>query len=390
MVLSFDSIFPHFHRRHVRGLTHIRAVLAIMGGVLFWVGSWDIATSGKLLLAAGLDGASPKQYGLEYLVGTVACILCGSLHANAGLSPPPIPRAWTSGIPLILRLIIAAPATIVMWAGLYSLLGSTNLGFTQITLGEDFAGLMFGVGIMILTSTFHSTAYTEAAVSLEYTERRYARVWLIETLRALVSILGQTAVWFFSWNLLEVQVVELTVIPAGTTITPHGFRGLVRRKYEVVSEIGREGRLFQHLAYVGLGYGALAAAEVLVPSSWIVADVYEDAVQRADKSEGDSSAAARAAHPLESRLLLWLRSIVALAGQITCNTGFWVLFDEYLFVDETDTRNILYVLFGALLLFLTGYDTLLANVSLERDTDPSEGIAVDRDRLSIPSHDTDV
>ncbi len=89
----------------------MRAVLAIMGGVLFWVGSWDIATTGKLLLSAGLDGQSQTQYGIMFLLGTITCLLCNSLHANAGLTAPSLPRSWKSGLPLLLRFILAAPAT---------------------------------------------------------------------------------------------------------------------------------------------------------------------------------------------------------------------------------------------------------------------------------------
>ncbi len=68
-------------------------------------------------------------------------------------------------------------------------------------------------------------------------------------------------------------------------------------------------------------------------------------------------------------------------------TGFWVLFDEYLVTDDTYVRNMLYAFFGLLLLFLTGPETVVANLSLETDEDEEDSVipkAPQEDHLLTP------
>ncbi len=139
-------------------------------------------------------------------------------------------------------------------------------------------------------------------------------VALVEGIRALLSIFGQNVVWYFSWNLLEVQVVQLHAIKVSSNAPrPHDFRGVVRDKYEIVSEIGREGRLFQHLAYVAIGFLALIVADAMVASSWINPGGEEEI-----EEENAQSKSARDPHYLERRIFVWARSILALGGQV-CN-----------------------------------------------------------------------
>ncbi len=164
---------------------------------------------------------------------------------------------------------------------------------------------------MICTQTVHSTSYVGDSISCAPYSRNVASniaIAITEGIRAFISILGQTCVWFFSWNLLEVQVVELRVVAVGAA-TPHNFHGVVRRHYEVVSEIGQEGRLFQHIAYVAMGLLALVAAEAMVASSWIVVD---------DDDDGGDDECEDGPHdpPVEERVLFWFRSLLALAGQV--------------------------------------------------------------------------
>ena len=163
-------------------------------------------------------------------------------------------------------------SSVLMWAGLYALFASRNLGLTNLSLAKDTLGFTFGFIVLFLTQTVHSTAYTDDAPACAmYNSKHCLSYAFFEGIRALLSILGQTALWFFSWHFLEVAVIELHVIEIGQP-TPHGFHGVKRMQYEVVSEIGSEGRLFQHLAYIGLGMLALVMTESVVSSSWIAID----------------------------------------------------------------------------------------------------------------------
>ena len=100
-----------FLLRHHKGYLGVRAVIAIYASIMFWVGAWHLATSGRLLLSTGNDGDSSLQYGIEFLIGVVLCCVVNSLHSNAGLEAPPLSAKYRKGFMLFTRWLVAIPGT---------------------------------------------------------------------------------------------------------------------------------------------------------------------------------------------------------------------------------------------------------------------------------------
>lgn len=97
--------------RYKRDKVYLRAVVAIFSSILFWVGAWDIATSGRLVLSVGGDGDSNTLYGIEFLIGVLLCLIASSMQANAALPAPTLFPECSSGPVLFGRLLFAAPGT---------------------------------------------------------------------------------------------------------------------------------------------------------------------------------------------------------------------------------------------------------------------------------------
>ena len=297
------------------------------------------------------------------------------------------------------------------------------------TWQRDLGALALGSALVVASNTLHYQAYTvpdyiDADNVVTHRNPWRDHAWLV--VRSLVSFFGQNMLWIASWDLVIHQFAELDVKEILASELENGHNNTAQvLSQEVVSDLTKDGRLFQVLFAMACGVILLLASNAFVASSWIDTgdddeeeEEQEEEQEEAEKAEhrhqGEAPVLAletgkcaeplpedtvsRPAYELSSSeldgqafvvletaqpaarssllaslrqwdwsvvLVAWLRSIVASAGFQLNTNGAWALFDEFLWPDATNVgRNVTFILVGLALIAMTGIPTLLNNVGV--------------------------
>jgi len=304
---------------------HCKAFLSSWGGILVWVGGWDILTDSRAWPHSGWRCATLCLSGLGMTV------LTDTLYTNGGLSASWFSPGFGQGAPkltLIARTTLGLSGTIMLWAGIFNginyytwvdsaqeeeggWLGQAG-GWKYVT--KDLVCILFGLAMLGLTDTFWAVAALHPIRPSKGGAMHgpphpmadhESPGWVHFTTSALcvLSVAGQCAMWMGVWNLLE---------------------------YYFPSTIWRE------VAYVLGGLLIFSTTKTYLGRSYIAeAEQYE--VRR----------------PLSATLVA--RALVSILGHFLHMTGVWTLFDSYMWPECPDNRrNLVYVAVGLLGLQVSG------------------------------------
>eukprot|EP00053_Salpingoeca_punica_P003996 m.46477 g.46477 ORF g.46477 m.46477 type:complete len:399 (-) comp12544_c0_seq1:321-1517(-) len=315
-----------------RLVVYARAFLALYGSIIFWIGAWDLITESRVL-SARRSGELPRQHWEAIIHGRareILCLVLGYLgvvladthYGNAGLSgtwwPISFYRIRSPALRFVvkaLRLGVAVGSMLALWIGVYNVIEAYVLDNTRL---RNYIFLGVGFVLLCATSTLYHFSFVLPAGEDEDvpSSRSPPMVHLSMTLRASISIVAQNLVWVGAYDLLEEEAA--------------GWH--------------------RELFYWALGLMLILMTSITIEHSWIETEYKE-------------------APPQHPSLMMLGRCILAAAGQVIHNTGFWTLLDDDFVFDPSPSRNAVYAVVGFLCLVASRSINNNFGISVPHDAD---------------------
>lgn len=203
-------------------LHYVKAFSSLYGGTIFWIGLWE------LLWTWG--PTSLRRECAFFAVGMALVVVTDTLYFQGGLGGSFCPRCVRSHwAPNIVRLILAPVGMVILWVGAFDLLASfvwfdsyaeqpfagkydISTWAVQKCLIKDSAMFVGGLLVLLLLGVGFSIANVDPPTTWACLTRCNAPIALgeesiwrhaLRSVRSVVSIFAQCAVWLGAWNLLE-------------------------------------------------------------------------------------------------------------------------------------------------------------------------------------------
>jgi uncharacterized membrane protein YuzA (DUF378 family) len=352
--ITLDSWSPWFTLQKCYGkwenaAMYFRAFLAIHSSVFLWVGVSNLVTESsdfqenRSILLFGRSSFI-RDFALA-VSGVFILAMTDSLYGNSGLPGSFLRYNWKWNrrpVLVILRATMSLIGAIFTWTGFFNIL-DLHLGASNDSVARNLAYLVIGWIGIVLTNTFYPMAmvfppdYKETEIDYSsFDFKMHAK----EVVRALVCLTFQNLLWCGGFNLIE-------------------------------SNFGRSS-LSRELMYTIIGNSMLLFCKAFVPNAWIFTEhpihdftelkQFENEPTNSSVNEPDPEAltvespipeSAKTFSISRPKWTFYLRASLALCAQIIHNSGFWYLIDVYISSDSL-ARNIIYCLFGLIMVLLTG------------------------------------
>jgi hypothetical protein len=324
-----DVFFTRYEQQQL-GL-YLQACAGMYGGMFFWVGAWDLIDDSRKnggLATPDTPWIFPADddvafYGKdlpfrEYLftaVGLFLIVCTDTVYANAGMDGNYFRGQEThSCIRSTARLIVGMLGSLLLWDGLYDL--HWRVWFTP-SAGHMILSFIIGGIVLVLTGTFWAVAYIdpfepidaddkdidgegeeneEEPDALDHTSSFRKHAW--QTLMALLSIIGQNAIWVAAFGLLEGRY-------------PKNYPDQYAN--EDFSSVQSNPSVWRELFYIVIGMLCFVQTGSFVANSWIDVEELEEMLVDPDK--------------MAKKRMTWGpflnygRGCIAIFGQVVHNTG---------------------------------------------------------------------
>ena len=351
-------------------LHYVKATSSLYGGLLFWIGLWELIWT--------WGGTTWWREVIYFLVGMVMVCATDTLYFQGGIDGSFCPRCVrTHWISNIARIVIAPAGMVVLWVGAFDLMASfvwfdsyselpsageydVKTWAVQKCLIKDLACIIGGIGVILALGLGFTIANVEPPTTWTCITRCNGSIALgedpwwrhaLRSLRSVVSIFAQNAMWLGAWNLLEnyfettiwreiaYTFIGLSLFFATNTFWKRTHIHSLEEEEETAAE--EEEKDLE-------ADGAIATAKEEEEEEVVAAVVEETAVGEAVLSIG-----------------LILRALFSLLAFFIHITGFWTIFDSYILSYDNVWRNVAYVTIGIIMMVGSGTIQLHAGVYRE-------------------------
>lgn len=246
----------------------------------------------------------------------------------------------------------------LIWVGVYNLLDLYTVPATPM---RDSIYFVCGILVLLITRTMYAMAFVYPPDDDSLPYPKHDSVWYFHVfsgIRSIISIVGQNMIWLGGWNLLENYM--------DTSIWQSCFYGafglllfLLTNTFMPNSYMsdGEEEEEEEELFFSGTGNiqgndEDGEAGDIADQPSVLVSKEQAALINSSSDSTNDAA---------ELSVVFYVKTVLALIGQIVHNTGAWSLFDTYL-LPQSIWRDFAILVAGLLLLVVSG--TLAQNASI--------------------------